>query len=202
MAERPASGSAQAQPDGRLWWKTDVDWFGFRGQNSCMRLSTHLPASIVLLVCIAACDREKPITQEVRTNGVTIRLKDGDAEVYSAGEPRYARIRLTPKADLILDERFDWIVPPDFMSVLPVSRNQGTRQRLGGFEVACMPDPPSYYACGTRSMYDGMPFVLLFLTPPQSERDVAEQIDLANTFLSRRVQPKTVTRTTAFPTSK
>lgn len=167
-----------------------------------MRGPTPVPLMVAALICTSSCDDRQPVDRRVRTSGVTIRLRPDDPATYSEGSPRYARVRLTPKADLLLDERFDWIVPPDFMSVLPVSRGQGTRRRMGRFEVACMADPPSFYACGTRLTYRSMPFVLLFLTPPASEGDVTEQVAVATDFLSRRVEPLKATQTTAFTSPK
>ncbi|WP_221364498.1 hypothetical protein [Sphingomonas jinjuensis] len=148
-----------------------------------------LAMTVLALAGALACQRQEPSPEEVRIHGVTIRLKPGDAQSYVGEGTRYARVPLTAETDLALDERFDWNVPADFMSSIPVAFGQGERRRLGRFELACAVGSLMLYRCGIHSLFRSMPFVLLFKTPPQSEAEVAAQVAAADAFLRRRVAP-------------
>ena len=157
----------------------------------------------VLVLAMAGCDVPDPSPSEhdgsqaaEQSNrfmylGRTIRLPAGEVEVRidrsPAGAPAFARLRIDPRFDIVLDESIPagmvfWV---DQRRFGPSYRNAVQRDLHDGYKLVCGKVTPGlFYQCGAPLRWARGAGVL-FRTPPTDAAAAREMIDKAETILAR-----------------
>jgi hypothetical protein len=123
---------------------------------------------------------------EVSVYGFHLRLKPQEVVGHIEKSPRFLRVRYNQDIDFILDDRFDLIRDPSFMSALPTQYGLGEVRLIGDKELRCVDIP--FYACGRKLQVDGRDVVILFRVQPANASAIIKAEKIITQFLAERQQ--------------